>query len=133
MESFVNKLKHDLSTQIEELRPAVAEFRRLERMRRSVENENREQWPSKFREAQVLDTIDASRTPVRRKDVALSLHISQARAGQVVNTLIRDGRVADGPEGLNVLPKAHNLRDDLPDDHPRLEFDYRIVQGDRDA
>lgn len=74
------------------------------------------------RETEILALLDR-RPELRRKDVAESLAITRARAGQLVNIMVREGLVKDeGPGGLLTTDAGRRLLEGQDPGKPPVEL-----------
>ena len=95
-----------------ELLPAIAEYRRVERQQRAIETlgfqltppgtsvmgESRKRFSTRHRQLQAIEVLRKN-PEIRRTELADALGVQISRAGKIVNPLIADGTVVEGPRG----------------------------------
>jgi MarR family len=124
---FIGLTRLQLEARREELRPAVAEFKRIERELQALDQLEvesgsdrrqggsrqtiRKNLPPRVRDAQVLDLLADHPEEYRRTELAQALGITKARAGQIVHGLIADQLVEERGAGrLAITEKAEEMR-----------------------
>src|SRR5215218_3506434 len=118
---FLDITRFAFAARVEELRPAVAEFKRGERVLQAVDELNaaqstpggrpvRKYLPPPVRWAQVLDLVAAGPEKYRRTDIAVALDLTKTRAGQIVQSLLADGLIEERGGGrLAITQKAERM------------------------
>lgn len=139
MEHFLQLTHAGFQARMDELRPAVAEFKRLERQCKALQDfdsrsPKRRQFPSEVRLAQVLDLLNGVGVALRRKDIAAELGLTEARVGRLANQLIAQGLLEQTAEGLQLTKRARNMARGRHPETPilRVKTSFHEV-GERDV
>jgi hypothetical protein len=105
--STFDQIQQDVENRYEELRPSVAEFKRLGRLLdamrmvgddQAVVPQHRTYWPVPMRHAQIIDLLKTA--PMRRCDLAKALDLTPGRVVQLIPALLESGLVREDDQRI---------------------------------
>lgn len=131
-----------LRARLRELRPALAEARRIERRLSSLGAwtdevatnwRRRKRYSPELRVLQVLRTLER-RPGLRRTAIADAIGLTRGRAGQIVELAISRGDVADeGTDGLVLTEQGKRRAQGAHPEQPELIIGHRPVSASERA
>lgn len=133
-----------LAVRMDELRPAVAEAKRIERRLASLvawleapqgsDISGRRAFPTELRVLQVLELLQ-SEPQLRRADVARALNLTPGRAGQLVEMAIANGEAAeDAGRRLRLTESGTRRAQGIHPEQPQVTITAKyLAEDERDA